>query len=180
MTAAPAAPAATPAAMIDPHVAHLSPCASPLAQGMQTLSKEVHDTIFKFVGDSVISSHYCLSEHGRRKLPTLQTFLVLGFPHKRPNVSVRAISARWIENDCSKGHTPDCVLPRGRCEACGAVDPCEPRFFSFVRLYIARCFMYKRRQILPDTRAVCQRLLKKMYIDKMGLVILCILSVCPF
>jgi len=123
-----AAPAATPAAMIGPPVAHLSPCASPLAQGMQTLSKELQKRIFiEFVGDNVLSWYYCLNEHGL-KGPTLQTSLVLRSPHKRPGVSVRAISARWIENDCSK-RTCDCALPRGRCEACGAVDPCEPPVF---------------------------------------------------
>ena len=163
MTAAPAAPATTPAAMIDLHVAHLSPCASRLARDIETLSKEVQDTILKFVGDNVLSSHYCLNQHGYTG-QTLQTFLVLRFPHKRPGVSVRAISARWIENDWSK-RFPDCVLPRGRCEACGAVDPCEPPSCSCM-LYIARFFMYKRRHILPDTRAVCQWLLKNMYIDK--------------
>ena len=159
-----ASPAATPAAMIGPPVAHVSPCASPLAQGMQTLSKELQKRIFiEFVGDNVLSWYYCRNENCF-KGQTLQTFLVLRSPHKRPGVSVRAISARWIENDWSK-RFPDCVLPRGRCEACGAVDPCEPPSCSCM-LYIARFFMYKRRHILPDTRAVCQQLLEEMYIDK--------------
>ena len=151
--------------MIDPPVAHLSPCASPLAQGMQTLSNELQYRIFiGFVGDDVLSRHYC-------REPTWQKFTIL--KTTPPCVPFRGIRADWLqaerafEQGCWRGQDDEDAPVT--CEACGItyrdrmLEWMFPLGRRIANLYFVDAFLYKRHPSLPDTRDHRKWLLDDMY-----------------